>query len=141
MFMMRLLSEGGEGPNTSLQGLLFAGIAFILLIVIVGWLAGSRKQNPAEVTHEAKKSKDADELLKLEGIGPKVAKILKDADITTFDDLARASVADVKMALDAAGFQMMNPEGWIEQARLAANGDWKSLERLQSELKGGRKSK
>jgi hypothetical protein len=34
---------------------------------------------------------------------------------------------------------MMNPEGWIEQAKLAAQGDWTSLEKLQGELKGGRK--
>jgi hypothetical protein len=34
----------------------------------------------------------------------------------------------------------MNPEGWIEQASLAAKGDWDGLERLQGELKGGRKT-
>jgi hypothetical protein len=33
----------------------------------------------------------------------------------------------------------MNPEGWIEQAHLAANGDWDGLARLQADLKGGRK--
>jgi len=41
--------------------------------------------------------------------------------------------------LSAAGLQMMNPEGWIEQASLAANGDWAGVEKLQSELKGGRR--
>jgi hypothetical protein len=34
---------------------------------------------------------------------------------------------------------MMNPAGWIEQAELAAKGDWAALEKLQSELKGGRR--
>jgi len=34
---------------------------------------------------------------------------------------------------------MMNPEGWVDQAKLAAKGDWAALEKLQSELKGGRK--
>jgi hypothetical protein len=34
---------------------------------------------------------------------------------------------------------MMNPEGWIEQARLAAQGDREELAKLQAELKGGRK--
>ena len=143
MLAMRLLSEGGEGPNTSLLGLMFIGIAFFLLIVIVGWLTSSRKQDQAEVKHEAKASvkKDSDDLIKLEGIGPKVAKILKEADITTFDDLANAKTTDVQKVLDAAGMQMMNPEGWIAQAKLAAKGDWKALEKMQSELKGGRKSK
>ncbi|MBI5945218.1 MAG: hypothetical protein HY864_12680 [Chloroflexi bacterium] len=53
MLAMLLLSEGGEGINTSLQGLLFAGIAFFLLMVIVGWLTSSRKQEQAEAGHEA----------------------------------------------------------------------------------------
>ena len=149
MLAMSLLSGGGEGPNTSLLGLLFVGIAFFLLIVIVGWLTSSRKQDQAEVRHEAKKlatsslrgEKDADNLVKLEGIGPKVAKILKEADITTFDDLANAKAADVQKVLDAAGLQMMNPEGWIAQAKLAVKDDWKALEKMQSELKGGRKAK
>ena len=80
-----------------------------------------------------------DDLVKLEGIGPKVARVLNDAGITTFEALARASAADIQKALNAAGLQMMNPEGWIEQASLAARGDWEALERLQDELKGGRK--
>jgi hypothetical protein len=56
MLAMRFLSEGGEGPNMSLEGLLFAGIAFFLLLIIVGWLTSIRKQDQAEVTHEAKTS-------------------------------------------------------------------------------------
>ena len=143
MLAMRLLSEGGEGPNTSLQGLLLVGIAFFLLMVIVGWLTSTRKQDQPEVQHEVKKpvKKDADDLVKLEGIGPKVAKVLKEADITTFEALAHAKEADVQKILDAAGLQMMNPEGWIEQAKLAAKDDWQALEKLQSDLKGGRKAK
>ncbi len=53
MHALLLLSEGGGDPNTSLQGLLFAGIAFFLLMVIVGWLTSSRKQEQAEAGHEA----------------------------------------------------------------------------------------
>ena len=66
MLALRLLSEGGEIPDTSLTLLLFIGIAFFFLMIIVGWLTSSRKQDQAEVTNEAKKSmkKDADELVK-----------------------------------------------------------------------------
>jgi len=143
MYALRLLSEGGEGPNTSLQGLLVIGIAFFFLMIIVGWLTSNRKQEQPDVQHETKKpaKKEADDLVKLEGIGPKVAKVLKEADFSTFEDLAQAKAADVQKVLDAAGLQMMNPEGWIEQAKLAAKEDWKALEKLQAELKGGRKSK
>ncbi len=45
----------------------------------------------------------------------------------------------MKSVLNEAGLQMMNPEGWIEQAELAAHGDWDGLEKLQGELKGGRR--
>ena len=143
MLALRLLSEGGEGPNTSLMGLLYAGIGFFFLMIIIGWWTGLKKQDRSGVRDEAMKSakKNADDLVKIEGIGPKVAGILKEAGIATFDDLAHAKAVDVQKILDAAGLQMMRPEGWIEQARLAARNDWTAFEKLQSELKGGRKAR
>jgi large subunit ribosomal protein L21 len=84
-------------------------------------------------------AKEADDLTKIEGIGPKVAGVLNGAGIFTFEDLANAKVADVQEVLNAAKLQMMNPEGWIPQAELAAKGDWDGFEKLQAELKGGRK--
>jgi predicted flap endonuclease-1-like 5' DNA nuclease len=70
-----------------------------------------------------------------------VARVLNDAGITTFDDLAHAKAADVQKILNTAGLQMMNSEGWIAQAKLAAKGDWDELDDLQDELKAGRKTK
>jgi predicted flap endonuclease-1-like 5' DNA nuclease len=80
-----------------------------------------------------------DDLVRLEGIGPRVAKVLNDAGITTFAALAAADPVAIQKMLTAAGLQMMNPDGWIEQAALAARGDWEELEKLQNELKGGRR--
>ncbi|MFN8412382.1 MAG: DUF4332 domain-containing protein [Anaerolineales bacterium] len=142
MSMLRLLSEGGEVPNTELVWLLMIVFGFFLLVVVVGWWVSSRKQDQPEVKQEAVKSskkKEVDDLVKIEGIGPKVAKVLKDSGITTFDELAHAKAADVQKILDDAGLQMMNPEGWIEQAKLAAKGEWDAFAKLQEELKGGRK--
>jgi hypothetical protein len=141
MFALRLLSEGGEGPNTTLQWMLYVVLAFFLLMVIVGWWVSSRKQSQPEVSLEFQghHSHEADDLVKIEGIGPKVAKVLGEAGITTFDELAHADIANIQKVLRDAGLQMMNPEGWIDQAKLAAKGDWKALEKMQSELKGGRK--
>ena len=76
----------------------------------------------------------------MEGIGPKVAKVLNDIGITSFADLANAEASKVQETLNAAGMQYMNPEGWIEQAKLAAAGDTEGLAKLQDELKGGRKA-
>ena len=141
MFALKLLSE--EGPNMSLAWLLWVALGFFLLMVIVGWLVSRKKQIQPEVQHETSRSAhvsiEADDLIKIEGIGPKVDKILREAGINTFDALANANAADVQKVLNAAGLQMMNPEGWIEQAKLAAKGDWAGFEKLQSELKGGRR--
>lgn len=138
MYAIRFLSEAG--PNTELSWLLFAALGFFLLIIIVGWLTSRRNGEQAEVKHEAHES-HADDLTKLEGIGPKVAKVLNGAGIHSFADLARAKAEEVQKALDAAGLQMMTPEGWIEQAKLAEKGDTEGLKKLQDELKGGRKAK
>ena len=143
MLALRLLSEGGEGPNTSLLWLLYVGVELFFMIIIIGLMVSNRKQEQFEVQDETPKSKKrkADDLVKIEGIGPKVAKVLKDAGVATFDDLAHAKAADVQKILNTADLQMMNPEGWIAQAKLAAKDDWDGFEKLQSELKGGRKAK
>lgn len=144
MFALHLLAEGGEGPNTSLMWLLYVGIALFFLMIIVGWWISSKKQEQLPVTHEAVKSKakkSPDDLVKIEGIGPKVVKVLKEAGIVTFAELADGKAEDIQKVLDQAGLQMMNPEGWIAQAKLAAKGDWQAFEKLQTELKGGRKAK
>lgn len=141
MFALSLLSEGGESPDTTLLWMLIVALVFFFLMIIVGWLVSRNKQPEAEVQHESHshESHAADDLTKLEGIGSKVSKVLSEAGISTFEKLAHAEVAAVQKVLDAAGMQMMNPEGWIDQAKLAAKGDWAGLEKLQSELKGGRK--
>jgi large subunit ribosomal protein L17 len=142
MFAMRDFLQQ-TGPNPGLTFLGYALLAILLLIVI--WLLINRgRRQPSELEPEEsaafKEKTVADDLTRIEGIGPKVAKVLNAAGITTFQQLARAEAADVQKELNEAGLQMMNPEGWIEQASLAAKGDWEGLEQLQRELKGGRRS-
>jgi large subunit ribosomal protein L21 len=87
---------------------------------------------PARETHK-------DDLTRLEGIGPKVAKLLNEAGITDFEALSKASVEEIQKVLNEAGLPMLKPEGWIDQAYLAARGDWDGLQKLQGELQGGRR--
>lgn len=122
-------------------------LGVLLLLLIVWWLLNRRRGEPVITPLEEavqatpkRASTEKDDLQKIEGIGPKVAKVLNDAGITTFESLARAKPDDIQSTLKAAGLQMMNPEGWIEQAELAAKGDWDGLEQLQGELKGGRRT-
>lgn len=134
MFVLSLLSE--EGPNTELAFLLWWVLGFFFLMVVIGWLVSRNKKPGAEPVHAEHKRDDDLEII--EGIGPKVMKVLKEAGITSFNDLANAPVSKVEDVLKTAGLNMMSAEGWIAQARLAAKGDMESLKKMQAEMKGGR---
>lgn len=89
----------------------------------------------------AKKVAKPDDLKKVEGIGPKIAQLLIDDGIKTFAKLAVTSQTRLKKILLAAGprYKMHNPATWPEQAKLAKEGKWDELNKLQDELKGGRR--
>ena len=144
MNALSLLSQ--EGPDASLSWLLWIVLGIFLLLVVVGWLVSRKRGSQPAIEHgadskpemKATPSKSADDLTKLEGIGPKVASVLNGMGIMSFADLASAEAARVQETLNSAGLQYMKPEGWIEQAKLAALGDTEGLKNLQNELKGGR---
>jgi large subunit ribosomal protein L21 len=100
----------------------------------------AKAEKKAARTAPKPKVEKADDLVKIEGIGPKAAKVLVEAGITTFAKLAESSVEDLQKILTDAGLKMMKPDSWIDQAKLAAEGDWKALEKLQAKLVGGRKA-
>jgi large subunit ribosomal protein L27 len=87
-----------------------------------------------------KASAKADDLTKVEGIGPKIAEIFEAAGIGTFAELAAASVDRLKEILEAAGsrYASHNPGTWPKQAELAAAGKWDELKKWQDELDGGK---
>ncbi len=80
-----------------------------------------------------------DDLVIIEGIGPKINELLLKAGIDTFAKLAATSEATLQQILTAAGtrFAMANPASWPQQAALAAKGDWAALRTLMDELVGG----
>ena len=106
------------------------------------------KKEPAKPKAEAKPkkaapkktaAKKADDLTKVEGIGPKIAELFKAAGIDTYAKLAKAKVADLQKILEEAGstFATHNPESWPKQAKMAADGKWDELKKWQDEVKGG----
>jgi large subunit ribosomal protein L17 len=108
---------------------------------VSGGVVGRNKEAEAEAVHadvRHEEHKHEDNLEIIEGIGPKVAKVLKAAGIASFSDLANASVAKVEEMLKAAGLNMMSVAGWIGQAKLAAKGDMEGLKKMQAEMKGRR---
>lgn len=82
----------------------------------------------------------ADDLKKIEGIGPKISEILTNAGIATFADLAASEAEKVKEILAEAGnrFKMHDPTTWPQQAKLAADDKWDELKALQDQLQGGK---
>ena len=78
----------------------------------------------------------ADNLTKIEGIGPKIAGVLNDAGITTFEALAAQSAENLRAIL--AGKVAATPTTWPRQAAMAAAGEWDALNAWQDELDGGR---
>ncbi len=88
----------------------------------------------------AKAAKKADDLVIIEGIGPKAAEALVAAGIDTFAKLAKATVANVNAILDASTnkVQHLDPTSWAQQAQLAADGKMDELEKLKDELNNGK---
>jgi NADH-quinone oxidoreductase subunit I len=85
----------------------------------------------------------ADDLKRVEGIGPKISGILQVAGITTFAQLADTDEDRIKKILEEADpklLQLAHPASWPQQARLAATGKWDELKRYQETLKRGRET-
>ncbi len=82
----------------------------------------------------------ADDLTRIEGIGPKISELLKDAGFTSFADLAVANPEKIREILAEAGgtFASHDPETWPKQAEMARDGKWDELKVWQDELDGGR---
>jgi predicted flap endonuclease-1-like 5' DNA nuclease len=81
-----------------------------------------------------------DDLKKIEGIGPRIEKMLNDDQIFTWAELAEAPVSRLKDLLRRGGdrYRMHDPTSWPDQAKLAAEGRWEELKELQDILDGGR---
>lgn len=99
------------------------------------------KPGKAKTTKQVGKKKD--DLRRIEGIGPKIAGLLEAGGIHSFSALAEADNTLLKEILEKAGprYKMHDPTTWKDQARLAASSEWEKLEKLQKELKGGRRKK
>ncbi|WP_339629116.1 30S ribosomal protein S2 [uncultured Maribacter sp.] len=82
---------------------------------------------------------EADDLTKVEGIGPKAAEALVAAGIATFADLSKGDAEKIKEILTEASSRMahLDPTSWPKQAKMAADGKWEELKEWQDNTKGG----
>jgi len=123
----------GTVDGTTVQWILLV----VVLIFFLLWLV-LRTRGPEEEGSAVAQASAEDDLKVIEGIGPKLEQVLKEAGIKTYRDLAAKSAEEIRALLDAAGVaRISNPQTWPEQAHLAAEGRWEELKQLQERLKGG----
>jgi predicted flap endonuclease-1-like 5' DNA nuclease len=81
-----------------------------------------------------------DDLKVVEGIGPKIESVLREAGLGTWADLADADEDEIRTILRAEDerLRIHDPRTWSRQARLAALGEFEALKAWQDVLGGGR---
>ncbi|NRD18768.1 50S ribosomal protein L21 [Winogradskyella eckloniae] len=130
-----------NGHRQSLTEILIEGIT----------ASGAKKAAPKKETKKAepkveakaaapkakKATGKADDLKKIEGIGPKIASTLVEAGIATFSDLAKATPEGISEIIAGVRGNHVT-DTWPAQAQLAADGKWDELKKWQDELDGGK---
>ncbi len=98
-------------------------------------------QREKREAHEKEQSEESrvDDLTVIEGIGPKIARMLYDQGITTFEKLSETDPEQLRSFFRQAKLYFVDPSTWPEQAKLASQGRWDELERLKAELIAGRR--
>ena len=134
--------------------LILCNLWWLLLGGLLGWLAswllgrgrlsGGAVASAPGIDHAAAKAagfvvSGADNLEIIEGVGPKIAHLLRSNGVGTCALLAAASQAALKAILNKGGpaYDIANPETWPEQAGLAAQNRWQDLRNLQERLDAG----
>ena len=94
------------------------------------------KAEPKKAAPKKKASGKGDDLKKIEGIGPKIASVLGEAGITTFEALSKTSPEKISEIIkDVRGNHVTGT--WPKQAEMAAEGKWDELNEWQDRLDGG----
>jgi hypothetical protein len=122
-------------------GLIIGLILAIITVILILWGGGKKEgsgEKAAQVQAPAERGKK-DDLAIIEGIGPKIADVLKKNGIVTFEQLAEAKVSTLDKILKDNGLNLAQPDTWPQQARLAAAGKMDELKALQEKLNAGKR--
>jgi NADH-quinone oxidoreductase subunit I len=103
--------------------------------------AAAKKAKAAAKEAAERASAGPDDLTRIEGIGPKIADLLKVKGIENYGQLAETGKDRIEEILKEASVDLANlvdPGTWGRQAKLAASGKWDALEKWQERLRGGK---
>ena len=134
-------------------GIILAGT--FILGLMMGWILkpNSKGVDILEVMPEVKPSyvrakkiekvstaTQAQDLTLIDGLTPKVIKLLWEKWVKSFEDIVEEDVAGLEVILSSAGasFKNISPVTWPDQARLAIQHKWSELEEYQEILRGGK---
>jgi len=109
-------------------------------IVATGATPAKKETKKASAKKAApKKAAKADDLKKIEGVGPKAAEAMVAAGLDTFAKVAKAKPEAIATILSEASSNLAHlvTDTWPKQAKLAADDKWDELKELQDNLDGG----
>lgn len=134
-YAFRYLADGGNFfDDENADEIVDNGIGGTHSVIVVNMFA-------IEVT-EPTPASDADELERIEGVGPKIAAALRASGITTFARLAASNETELKASLSFAGIRFApSLSTWAEQSGLLASGNEAEFLKLTDALIAGRKAK
>ena len=85
-------------------------------------------EKAAAVAAAAVPAEPSDDLTQLHGIGPRIASILNDGGITSYNQLQHANTGELRQIIATGGaLPPSSLESWPTQATYAARGDWAGL--------------
>lgn len=102
-------------------------------------IAKAAKESIVGATPSKKVATPKDDLVIIEGIGPKIAQALNKAGIRTFKQLSETPVEKIHQILKADSLSA-EPTTWPEQAKLVAEGKMAEFKKLTERLQGGRQA-
>jgi DNA-directed RNA polymerase subunit beta' len=126
--------DSGESQDTNRVGGATVSNTYVNEIVDVG-----SDLDLAAGTAVIGKTVVPDDLTLVEGIGPKIAELIRNQGIDTWNALSQTGLGTLRSILDEAGpaFQVHDPSTWPEQAALLATGRWEEFKDLTDRLDGG----
>ncbi len=88
----------------------------------------SEPKEHAAAKPKAAKAPPPDDLTQLNGIGPRIASILSDGGVTTYDELQHTDPSELRKIIAQGGaLPPSSLDSWPTQASYAVRGDWQGL--------------